>query len=190
MSNEVSDIAKIKFNIASNYFEMDRYDLALKELDESLSISGAYGLSMDIGYIYYYKTLIYIKTEDLQMALAYWQKSLEIFERINDLRLKFKLMYIRGIIARKQKKYKFSEKCFLESKKLLLKSNYKLFYAENEFEMGILYTYWGKKDLALSAFDKADSIFKKMKILHMVEKIETEKKKLNAISNHLELFGF
>ena len=99
---------KIKFNIAVIYYYMKKNDMALKMLEQCSSISRECGLLEQLGAVYYLKALISLQTDDIKMAVAFWRKSLEIFERINDPKLKYNLTLTRGLIARKQKNYKFN----------------------------------------------------------------------------------
>ncbi len=98
------NIVMLKYNIGSNYYEMEKPSKALKEYDESLSISITHGYYANIGRVYHDKARLYLKKNDIKMALAYWQKGVEIYERTNDRSLKFLLIMLRGIYLQETKK--------------------------------------------------------------------------------------
>ena len=178
--NDFTNIVKIRYNIGNCYYEMDKLNKALNEYDKSISISMKYGLILNVGRVYHNKALLYLKKEDMNMAIAYWQKSLEIYEKINDPILKFLLLLLRGIISMKQNKYKAAENLFFESRTQLLKYNNKLFIADIEINFGELYKEWGKYQKALNAYENAIKIYRKMNAPILIAKTANEIKKIKS----------
>ena len=172
--NDLNNITMLRFNIAINYYEMNKFNLALKEFDKCILLSQRNGFFKYMGHVYYYKAMILIKIGDIKMAIAYWRESLKIFESVNDLKLKHRLLRLKGLIEQKRKKYNISEKYFIEIRTQTMKYGNKLLIAENELELGYLYKEWGQTDKALASFTNAVKIYKRINIRYMSEKAEAE----------------
>ncbi len=180
--NDILNIAMLRYNMGSNYYELGELDRALNEFDKCLIISLNHGFYLNVGRVYQEKAKISIVKEDIKLAIGYWRKAAEIYDKINDPILRIILLKTRGIISRKQRNYSLAEKLLTGNKKLLLKYNNKIMFAENELELGYLYKEWGQTDKALASFRNAAKIYNRINIRHMSEKAESEINNLRSLN--------
>lgn len=168
------NIVIVRFNMGANYYELGKYEKALKEYDKSLVISIKHNILYNIGFVYQAKGRIYLDKNDVKMATAFWRKGAEVFEKTNDTSLKYWLLILKGAIYRKQKMYKKAEKYLLENSESLTKHNNIFLIADNELELGRLYKDWGKKEKVLEAFGVLLKLYAKMNSAIKMKQIREE----------------
>jgi tetratricopeptide (TPR) repeat protein len=155
-------MAQLRHNLGMLHTQKREYETALREFDRSITISIKAGFLPNLALSYLSKAYIYAKSDDLPLASAFADKSLELSRKLND-RLSIADIYkIKGIIERKLKHYKISEHYFLTSLRLNIELENILNRAETSYELGELYMEINKKDEARRCLKTALKDYRKM----------------------------
>jgi len=175
---DVLRMSQLRHNLGMLHTQKKEYEPALREFDRSITISIKAGFLPNLALSYLSKAYIYAKSDDLPLAAAFADKSLEISRQLND-RLSIADIYkIKGIIERKLKSYSISENYFLTSFRLNTELKNILNHAETLYELGELYIELDRIKEAKRCFKTALKDYRKMGAdIHIMEVTD----KLNSI---------
>ncbi len=160
---DVMRISQLRHNLGMLYTQKEEYTAALREFDRSIATSIKAGFLPNLALSYLSKAYVYIKTNDLPLATAFADKSLDFCLKIND-RLSIADIYkIKGMIERKHKHFDVSESYFLTSLRINTELDNTLNNAETLYELGELYIDMNKKDEAIKCLKKTLRYYQSLK---------------------------
>lgn len=159
---DVLRMSQLRHNLGMLYTQKGEYETALIEFDRSVALSIKAGFLPNLALSYLSKSYVYAKSNDLPLASAFADKSLELCRKLND-RLSIADIYkIKGIIERKLRHYDLSENYFLTSLRINTELENILNHAETMAELGELYIEIHKKEEANKCLKAALKDYKKM----------------------------
>jgi tetratricopeptide (TPR) repeat protein len=132
-------IAEIRHNIGMLFIHREEFATALKEFDQSITISLRHSLLTVLSIAYLGKAQIYTQLNDYPLAEAFAEKTFEVSRQINDRLTTADVYKIKGIIERKKKHFKSSESYLLTSLRINEELENQMNLAESSYEIGILY---------------------------------------------------
>ncbi len=153
-------VAEIKHDLGMTYLNLNKFETAINNFDESINTSLQSGSYKTLGITYISKAYLYALKEDFSLAEAFGDKAMEICYKINDKLSIAEIYKVKGIIQRSKQNFATSENYLLTSLRINTELRNKLNFAGTSFELGLLYKNHGNKKASKPYFDNAAKYFK------------------------------
>ncbi len=132
-------MSEVEHNIGMMYREKNEFDAAMSHFDNAINISIMNECHSILAIAYTGKAELLAEHGELVYASAVLQKAFETAHELNDKLTIAEVYRIRGIIARKNKKYQQAENCYKSALVINNKLDARLNTAECNYELALLY---------------------------------------------------
>jgi tetratricopeptide (TPR) repeat protein len=166
-------IVELRHNLALLHTHKHEYNLALGEIDQSITFAIRLNYISNLTISYLTKALIYIQLNDLSLASAFSDKSLELSYKLDDRLSVADNFKLKGIIEREKGNLHLSETHFLTSLRINEELGNILNHAETSIEMGILYKKMKRYEEAVKYLNSSLDYYKSIKHSEQVAYIKS-----------------
>ena len=166
-------IAETRHHIGMLYIKLNKYESAINQFNQCISISTRIDYLSALGTAYAGKAYLYTRLHDFSLASAFGDKAMEICYRTNDKLSIAETYKVKGIIQRHLSNYETCESYLLTSLRINKELGNKLNQAETSFELALLYKETGKIEESKSYFVNAVRYFRKINAPNEVEFIQS-----------------
>lgn len=163
VSGDHRQLGQVYFNLGISYEERGEWERSGATYERALQIareSGDLGL---VGSIYLRRGEMQAKLSDAAMAMAYGQKALEIFYRLEDPLGRADVYRLYGRVAGLKGAWERAAECLGESERLQRQYGCRLGEAEVEEERGWVYARQGNHALAMQSYQRALGLYQELK---------------------------
>ena len=166
-------IIELRHNLALLHTYRHEYKSALGEIDQSIDFATRLNYLSNLAISYLTKAFIYIQLNDLSLANAFSDKSLELSYKLDDRLSVADNFKLKGIIEREKGNFNLSEAHFLTSIRINEELENKMNHAETSLELGILYKKMNKNDKAISYLQSSLNYYKSIKHTEQIDYINS-----------------
>ena len=165
-------MAEVYYNLGTTYLRSKDYDSAFDAFDAGIEIAkkGRYILILCL--IYLAKSQALIAKDDINSAIVFVDKALEISHNVDDKLTSADIFKVKGIIERHLHNYKNSENYLLNSLRINNSLKNEMNAAETSFELGVLYEEINNTKSRNSYLESALKYYKRIQMTQKVKNIK------------------
>ena len=168
--NDQPGLARACQNLGMTYADREDWPWAGEYFEKSLAIARTLGDRHQKALVYLNKIEIYIHFGDLELALVYCRKCIQLLAVSADLRGMAELCKLLGVIFRKQRDWKMARKYFQQALRLTRKFRIHLTRGETLVEQSRMYADRSRLSAAVKTLDEAITCLRKAQARGEVQK--------------------
>ena len=116
--NDIELIAELKKDMAVTYANQNKLKMALRKINECIDIALIKSMQDILAFAYHFKTKLFIKVNNYELAALSVDKALEACRKIDDKLLIADIYLDKGVIERQLKNYSKAEVYYNNIKKI------------------------------------------------------------------------